>query len=76
MLSGKSTFFGVFSKVLEFLLVAFKLQEIHWAAFFFRCFTLRFQEKTYADSEILQLNSTSTYILHTPDLLTSRAQRT
>ena len=35
MLSGKSTFLGVFSKVPEFLLVAFKLLEIHWAAFFF-----------------------------------------
>ena len=34
MLSGKSTFFCVFSKVPEFLLVAFKLLEIHWAAFF------------------------------------------
>ena len=33
MLSGKSTFF-VFSKVPEFLLVTFKLLEIHWAAFF------------------------------------------
>ena len=34
MLSGKSTFFGVFSKVPEFLLVAFKLLEIYCAAFF------------------------------------------
>ena len=34
MLSGKSTFF-VFSKVPEFLLVAIKLLEIHWATFFF-----------------------------------------
>ena len=34
MLSGKSNFFGVFSKVPEFLLVAFKWLEIHWAAFF------------------------------------------
>ena len=40
----------VFSKVPEFLLVAFKLLEIHWAAFF-RCFTLRFQEKTYANTQ-------------------------
>ena len=43
MLSGKSTFF-MFSKVPEFLLVAFKLLEIHWAAVF-RCFTLRFRKK-------------------------------
>ena len=34
MLSGKSTFFCVFSKVPEFLLVVFKILEIHWATFF------------------------------------------
>ena len=44
----KIDLFCVFSKVPEFLLVAFKLLEIHWAAFFFRCFTLHFREKTYA----------------------------
>ena len=43
----KIDLFCVFSKLPEFLLVAFKLLEIHWAAFF-RCFTLRFREKTYA----------------------------
>ena len=53
MLSGKSTFFCVFSKVPEFLLVAFKLLEIHWAAFLFavlQC-TLRFREQTYAKTQ-------------------------
>ena len=34
MVSGKSTFFVCFPKVPEYLLVAFKLLEIHWAAFF------------------------------------------
>lgn len=35
MLSGKSTFSCVGSKVPEFLLVAFDLLQIHWAEFFF-----------------------------------------
>ena len=48
MLSGKSTFFCVFSKVPEFLLVAFKLLEIHWAAFFFVVLRFVFEKKTYA----------------------------
>ena len=48
MLSGKLTFFGVFSKVPEFLLVAFKLLEIHWAAFFFAVLRFVFEKKTYA----------------------------
>ena len=45
MLSGKLTFFGVFSKVPEFLLVAFKLLEIHWAAFFFAVLRFVFEKK-------------------------------
>ena len=45
MLSGKSTLFCVFSKVPEFLLVAFKLQEIHWAAFFFVVLRFVFEKK-------------------------------
>ena len=35
MPSGKSTFLCVFSKVPEFLLVAFTLLEILWAAIYF-----------------------------------------
>ena len=54
MLSGKSTLVCVFSKVPEFLLVAFKLLEIHWAALFFAVlrfvktwvFCIRFFSKT------------------------------
>ena len=45
MLCGKSTFVGVFSKVPEFLLVAFKLLEIHWAAFFFAVLRFVFERK-------------------------------
>ena len=45
MLSGKLTFFGVFSKVPEFLLVALKLLEIHWAAFFFAVLRFVFEKK-------------------------------
>ena len=45
MLSGKSTFFSVFSKVPEFLLVTFKLLEIHWAAFLFPLFYASFSRK-------------------------------
>ena len=45
MLSGKLTFFGVFSKVPECLLVAFKLLEIHWAAFFFAVLRFVFEKK-------------------------------
>ena len=52
MLSGKSTFLCVFSKVPEFLLVAFKLLEIHWTAFFFRCFTLHFREKRMQKTQV------------------------
>ena len=45
MLSGKLTLFGVFSKVPEFLLVAFKLLEIHWAAFCFAVLRFVFEKK-------------------------------
>ena len=43
MLSGKSTF--CFSKVPEFLLVAFKLLEIPWAAFLFAVLRFVFERK-------------------------------
>ena len=43
--SGKLTFFCVFSKVPEFVLVAFKLLEIHWAAFFFAVLCFVFEKK-------------------------------
>ena len=35
----------------EIFACSFKLPEIHWAAFFFRCFTLRFREKPYAKTQ-------------------------
>ena len=41
----KIDLFCVFSKVPEFLLVAFKLLEIHWAAIFFSLFYASFLRK-------------------------------
>ena len=52
LVSGKSTFFCVFSKVPEFLLVAFKLLEIHWAAFFFAVLRFVFEKKCMQQTQV------------------------
>ena len=52
MLSGKLTFFGVFSKVPEFLLVAFKFLAIHWAAFFFSVLRFVFKKKRMQKTQV------------------------
>ena len=48
----KIDLFCVFSEVPEFLLVAFKLLEIHWAAFFFAVLCFVFEKKRMQKTEV------------------------
>ena len=48
----KIDLFCVFSKVPEFLLVAFKLLEIHWAAFFFAVLCFIFEKKCLQKTQV------------------------